>query len=150
MVQGKLTLAAETYRTLIASEPTFAAAHVGLGETLLAAGQPQEATEVLGQAIKLGAIDTETWLSLASAARAAGRLGRAVFAARRAAELAEADPGVWLRLGELSLELHRLTGREELLTQAIDAWRRSLELDPSQDRLRDLLKTYAVAEGKTD
>ncbi len=149
-VQGKLTLAADTYRTLIASEPTFAPAYVGLGETLLAAGQPQEATEALGQAVKLGATDTETWLSLASAAQAAGRLGRAVFAARRAAELDEADPGVWLRFGELSLELHRMTGREDLLTQAIDAWRRSLELDPSQDRLGDLLQTYSAAETRAD
>jgi len=148
--QGKLTLAARTYRDLITREPTFASAHAGLGETLLAAGQPEKAMESLGRAVKLGAAETKTWLNLASAAQAAGQLGRALFAARRAAEQDQADPAVWRRLGQLSLELHRRTGREDLLAEAIDAWRRSLQLDPSQERLGDLLETYRLAGSESD
>jgi tetratricopeptide (TPR) repeat protein len=105
--------------------------------------------DAYAEAAKLRPDDPALWLNLAAAAKAAGSYGRAVVAARRAAALAPRQPVVWERLGELMLDLHRLSHRPEHLAEAIKAWKQSLTLDPNQPKLVERVKMYEEAR-RTD
>jgi len=142
--------AAETYETLLALDPNDVTTRFNLAVALTRLRRFGRAERTYLQLLETDPGNPRAHYNLAALYQMQGKLTLAADTYRSLIASEPTFAPVWLRLGELSLELHRLTGREELLTQAIDAWRRSLELDPSQDRLRDLLKTYAVAEGKTD
>jgi len=146
--QGKLAAAMEMWRVVTARAPHLAGAHSQFGEVLLLLGRPEEAMAAYAEAAKLQPMNVSEWLNLATAAHAAGSYGRAVVATRRATELAPRDAFIWRRLGDLLLDLHRATGQEESLAEAVDAWRKSLQCDPAQQDLRDLVATYESAVAK--
>jgi len=146
--QGKLAAARDQWRKLIADAPHLPSAHEALGEVCMDLGDPAAAMSAYAEAAKLRPKQVGSWENLAVAAEQAGSFGRAIVATRRALALAPGDGRLWARLGRLKLELHRRTGRRRFLTEAIDAWRKSLQLDPDQKDIRDWLATYERAEGQ--
>ncbi|MCK4601819.1 MAG: tetratricopeptide repeat protein, partial [Phycisphaerae bacterium] len=86
--------------------------------------------------------DVGAWLNLAAAAEAAGSYGHAIVATQQALKLSPKDADIWSRLGYLMLKLHRATGKARFLSQAVEAWRRSLELNCDQGELSKMIKTY--------
>jgi tetratricopeptide (TPR) repeat protein len=77
-----------------------------------------------------------------TAERECAHLGTAVFAAGVAAAQAAQEARLWRRIGEMLLDLHRRSGRKELLREAAAAWRRALQLHGGQDDIRQWLETY--------
>jgi tetratricopeptide (TPR) repeat protein len=140
--QGKLHDAMRTWKEVVRLAPQLPSAHACLGEVLLDLGKRDEAMLAYAEAAKLRPKEVGAWLNLAAAARAAGSYGRAVLALQRATQLAPEDADVWARLGETLIELHRATDKPEPLAEAVEAWRRSLQLDADQTELRRNLRIY--------
>jgi len=152
--QGKLKQAENQLRRLIRENRSMppsdlAAAHTQLAEVLVDLGDGEGALKAYTEAARLAPKDVAAWLNLATAARACGSYGYAVTATRNAAKLSPFNAEIRLRLGNLLLELHRATGRERFLTEAIDAWRSSLKIDPSQTTLRKRVEVYAGWSART-
>ena len=145
--QGKLKQAAAQLRRLIRTNRTMgssdlAAAHARLGEVLSDLDDTEGALKAFTEAARLAPKDMAAWLNLAAAARAHGSYGYAVTATRKAAELSPFNAEIHLRLGNLLLELHRTTGEDRFLREAVAAWRNSVRIDPSQSELRKRVKVY--------
>ncbi len=145
--QGKLKQAAEQLRRLIRTNRTMgpadlAAAHTRLGEVLNDLDDTAGALKAYTEAAKLTPKDVAAWLNLAVSARAHGSYGYAVTATRKAAELSPFNAEIHLRLGNLLLELHRATGQDRFLLEAVAAWRDSVKIDPSQTALRRRVEVY--------
>jgi len=145
-VQGKLAAARDQWRKVITDAPHLPSAHAALAEVCMDMGDPGAAMASYAEAAKLRPKEVSSWRNLALAAERAGNFGTAIVATRRAAALAPADARPWARLGRLQLELHRRTGERRFLAEAIEAWRKSLQLDPDQKDIRDWLETYEGAE----
>ena len=126
--------------SLPARERAFA--NASLGEVLTDLGDIAGAAKAYGEAARLDPNEPSSWSNLAVAARATGSLGRAAVAARRAAKLSPDDPSVWALAGQVLLDLHRATNDRDLLAEAVEAWRRSVALDPNQPALREHLRMY--------
>ena len=150
--RGKLVEAAEAWRLVLRDAKNLSSAHTALGEVLTDLGDLHGAMLCYAEAAKLKGDCVHSWLNLSLAAEAAGSFGRAVVAAKRAAKLDPDNAEIFARLGELHLTLHRATGKERFLTEAIHAWRWSLALDPSQKQIRNFLETYEpiVSPGQTE
>ena len=147
-VQGKLTQARDQWQQVVRQAPRLSSAQAALAEVLLELGQPREAMAAYGVAAKLVGDDPVIWRGFAAAARAAGEFQQAALAARCTAQLVPRDATAWRLLGDVLLDLHRSTGDERYLSQAVDAWRRSLALDGTQADLRGILAAHA-GSGKT-
>jgi tetratricopeptide (TPR) repeat protein len=139
---GELAHAGEQWKKVIELQPGLAYPHAKYGELLLDQGEAQEAMGELGQAAKLNPDDPSAWLNYSAAAQAAGSLGLAIVAANKAAKLAPAGAADMARLGCLYIELYEHTGRDNLRTQALDAWRQSIKLDPDQDMVPKMIRQY--------
>ena len=142
--QGKLADARDEWLGVLANAQALpiadrAFAYASLGEAHLDLGSPGKALEAYSMATKLAPKDAAAWLNLATAARACGSLGRAQVAAQKAASLAPDNPAAWSLLGDVLLELHRLTGKREFLDRAGKAWTKSLALNDDQPALRQKL-----------
>ena len=140
--QGKLDQARRTWREVLARAGHLPSAHTALGEVLMDLGDQQGAMLAYAEAAKLRPKSVTGWLNLATAAEAAGSYGRAIVATKRAAKLSPNDAAIWARVGELYLALHRATGKDRFLTEAVAAWRQSLKVDPAQPQLRNYVETY--------
>ncbi|MBL7133283.1 MAG: tetratricopeptide repeat protein, partial [Phycisphaerae bacterium] len=145
--QGKLDDARRAWREVVARAPRLASAHTSLGEVLVDLGDQQGAMLAYAEAAKLRPESVTAWLNLAAAAEGAGSYGRAIVATKRATKLSANDAGIWARLGELYLALHRATGQDRFLANAVAAWQRSLELNPAQPQLRSYVETYGPEAG---
>ncbi len=143
--QGKLEYARRAWREVVAREPRLLSAHTALGEVLVDLGDPEGAMLAYAEAAKLRPELASGWLNLATAAEGAGSYGRAIVATKRAAELSANDAVIWARLGELYLVIHRATKEDRFLADAVAAWRRSLELNAEQPKLRGYVQTYGSA-----
>lgn len=149
--QGQLSDAAASWQAVIAqadklTSPDAATAYSCLGQVLMDLEQPAKAMDVYARlASKLTPDSADAWLDLSAAARQAGSYGRAVEAIKRALEIAPDNDDAWARLGGLYLELHRATGKNEFLARAVDAWQRSMQLQPNQPAIRSLLDQYRDA-----
>ncbi|MDP6544103.1 MAG: tetratricopeptide repeat protein [Phycisphaerae bacterium] len=146
--QGKLEQAEGLLRRLIRTSRTMgssdlAAAHTHLGEVLMDLDDTEGALEAYTEAARLTPKDVAAWLNLAVAARAHGSYGYAVTATRKAAQLSPFNAEIHLRLGNLLLELHRATGEDRFLREAVEAWRDSVKIDPSQTALSRRVKVYS-------
>jgi tetratricopeptide (TPR) repeat protein len=139
--QGKLAQAREQWRQVVRQAPQLASAQAALGEVLLQLGRADEAQAAYREAALLAKNDPAVWSGLALASRAAGHLEAAAAAARRSVQLAERDAAAWRLLGDVLLDLYRLTDDARYRSEAAEAWRRSLALDGSQDDLRRILAT---------
>jgi tetratricopeptide (TPR) repeat protein len=145
---GKLDQAEALLQRLIRKnrdmgDSDLAAAHSHLGEVLVDLNDTKGALEAYKEAARLMPKDVGVWLNLATAARAHGSYGYAVTATRKAAELSPFNAEIHLRLGNLLLELHRATREERFLTEAVDAWRASLKVAPSQASLQRRVDIYS-------
>ncbi len=145
--QGKLDDARRAWLKVLARAAHLASAHTSLGEVLVDLGDQQGAMLAYAEAAKLRPKSVTAWMNLATAAQGAGSYGRAIVATKRATKLSPDDAGIWARLGELYLALHRATGQDRFLANAVAAWRRSLELNPAQPQLRSYVETYGPAAG---
>lgn len=143
--QGKLTEARDTWQRVISDQPGLESARAALAEVLVDLGDLEGAMEQYAQAARLQPKLVSNWVNLAHCARSAGTLGRAAAAARRAAELSPRDASIHRLRGQIFLEMHRLSGRASLLNEALAAWEQSLRLDPAQDDLRELIRSYAAS-----
>lgn len=141
-LRGKLADAAERWRAVLRRWPDHVEAHASLGEVLMDLGQAEGAMDHYAEAAKLRPKRAGYWLNFAAAACRAGSGGRAITALDRAITLGPYDAEAWRMRGDILLELYRSTEQQDLLDQAVAAWRRSLELDDNQPSLRDLLTTY--------
>ena len=141
--QGKLGQAADQWQRLLAIDDQLPSAHGALGEILMMAGEPTAAARHYASAATAQPDNVIWWANLAEASRMVGDYGRALVAIQRAIQLAP-DSAMYLnRLAEIQVEIHRALGRHESLEDAVAAWRRSLQIDPSQEQVRRLLETYA-------
>jgi len=147
--QGKLSEAAKQWQEVIRQSPDLSSARACLGQVYLDLGQARRAMLQYAEAAKLRPKEAGAWTNLAEASKAAGFLGRAHVAMQRAVELSSEDAGLWRRLGQLQLQLHRSTGRRELLDCACESWQRSLSLDGNQQDVRDWLETYRTPRPAT-
>jgi len=141
-LQGKLHDAKECWDKVVRLAPQLPSAHACRGEVLLDLRRPAEAMAAYAETAKLRPMEVGAWLNVSEAARQAGSLGRAATALRKATKLAPLDADVWLRLGDVLMAMHRATDKRSLLTDAVTAWRQSLELDSSQRELREKLEAY--------
>jgi Flp pilus assembly protein TadD len=73
----------------------------GLGQALLATHRPEEAMIQLAKLTHLSPSDVMAWMDFSRAARQAGSLGRALFAAQQALQLARRQLGGELQAGAL-------------------------------------------------
>jgi len=65
-----------------------------------------------------------------------------MFALRKSLALAPHDAEAWAMLGDISLEIYRAKGDRPRAIEAVQAWKRSLEIDPNQPRLTKLVRIY--------
>lgn len=148
--QGKLEDARRAWQEVVAREPRLASAHTALAEVLVDLADPQGAMLAYAEAAKLRPELVTGWLNLATAAEGAGSYGRAIVATKRAVKLSPDNAVIWARLGELYLALHRATEKDRFLADAVAAWRRSLELNAEQPKLRRYVQTYGSAVAGDD
>ncbi len=141
--QGKLGAARRQWSEVIRLSPKLIKGHEAMGEILMDLEKPAEAMEAFAEAAKLQPKQAAAWLNYAAAAAEAGSGGRALAALQQAIKLAPLDSEAWSMRGDMLLELYRAKNERKLLRQAVQAWKKSLEIDPSQDKLRELLKTYS-------
>ncbi len=143
--QGKLAEARQQWQRVLDQQPELALAQHALGEVLMDLGEPEQALEAFAAVATLRGDDLVAWLNLAEAARSAGSLGRALAALEQAQRLEPGQPLIYLRRGEVFLQLHRATGRADFLDNAVDAWEKCLTLDPDQPQLRQWLTMHRAA-----
>lgn len=145
--QGKLDQARHHLQTLLKTPKDMAPnaqadAWTHLGQIEIDLGNPQAAQSAYAQAAQLLPRSADAWVNLSLAARAAGNFGYAITTTRKALDFAPGSSQIHRQLGDLLLELHRKTDREDLLTQAIEAWKTSLKLNPKQKELSERVETY--------
>lgn len=112
------------------------------GQLLMDMGRPNEAVDAYVQATKFTPDDPVVWLNLSAAAQSAGSLGRAVAAIRQAINLTPRDADCYSRLGDVLLDVHQLRNDRQSLQDAVDAWQKSLDLNPSQPALVRQVQQY--------
>lgn len=145
--RGKLADAARHWRTVTDLDATRADAWANLGEILIELGDNEASMEAYAEAAKLQPKNASAWLNYAAAAQAAGSGGRAIVALDRAIELAPEDAEAWRMLGDTKLEIYRARDDVPMLKEALDAWRKSLELESDQPTVRKLVDLYGpIAE----
>ena len=140
--QGKLGEARKQWSEVTRLSPKLIKAYEALGEVLMDLEKPDEAMKAFAQAARLQPKQAGAWLNYAAAAAEAGSGGKALAALEKAIKLAPLDAEAWSMQGDVLLELYRSKNEREFLDRAVRAWKKSLEIDPSQDNLRELLKTY--------
>ena len=145
--RGRGTEARDQWRKVIAGGQALgvhdrALAHMALGEVLMDTGDGKGALAAYAEATKLEPGNVTAWLDFSAVARATGSLGRALLAGRKAVELVPQNANAHARLAEVLLELHRSTKDRNFADEAVAELRRSLELDPNQPRVSQLLKIY--------
>jgi|GEM_PF-1382784 len=145
--RGRGTEARDQWRKVIADGQALglhdrALAHMALGEVLVDTGDGKGALAAYAEATKLEPGNVTAWLDFSAVARATGSLGRALLAGRKAVELVPQNANAHARLAEVLLELHRSTKDQNFADEAVAELRRSLELDPNQPRVSQLLKIY--------
>jgi tetratricopeptide (TPR) repeat protein len=123
--------AARAFADAAAENPLWADARFEQGLALAAAGDWQDATEILTQALRLRPEDAEGWGNLALCLSKAGRAKEAIGALQSMARLRPNDVDIQLLLGTL----YRRAGRQE---EAVRSFRLSvrLPLPPSHVRFQ--------------
>ena len=139
---GKLELSERQWREVVRRRPRSPSAQRSLGDVLMDQHRPAEAVEPYARAADLSPQDPWVWLELAGACAEAGMAGRAAVAADRAGRLAGHDAPLHRRLGQVYLDVYRLSHDGRFVASAVGAWQRSLQIDPSQADLRRLVRTY--------
>ena len=141
--QGKLAQAHDAWQDLLAVENT-AANHFDIGVILMDLGEPAAALTHFRKAAALDPTDHDAQMNLAAAARAAGSYGFAVVALRQATELRPDDAAGWAELGETLLVIYQSNQARHgpMLAEAVDAWRKSLAINPDQPTIQHRVGTF--------
>jgi tetratricopeptide (TPR) repeat protein len=141
--QGRLEDARQTWLRVIALDGEMASAHGFLGEVYMDLQRPADALESFAKAAKLKPGEPVAWVNLAAAATRAGSYGLAIVAVHKAADIAPQDALFHYHLGEMLLELHRATGKHELLVEAVAAWKKSLEIGlPKNESTKEFAEKF--------
>jgi len=145
--QNRLAQAAAAWQEVIDAADNLAPADAAVacsmrGQLLLDLDKPQEAMAAYVLATKFTPDDPVAWLNLSAAAQASGSLGRAIAAVRQAIKLTPRDEECYNRLGDALLELHKLRNDRQSLQDAIDAWQKSIDINPSQPTQTKKIERY--------
>jgi TolB-like protein/Flp pilus assembly protein TadD/DNA-binding winged helix-turn-helix (wHTH) protein len=135
VVAGKFDSAAEAYRVLLVRNPQDADAHIGLGSALEGKGKSAEAEASYRRAI---AVEPAYWgahAALASYLFQRGKIVEATIALRKVTELVPSSAYAWSNLGGALQMLGDLSG-------ALQAYDRSLRLEPSKEAYSNLATSY--------
>ncbi len=130
----------ESMETTLRLDPKHADALNYLGYSYADRGiQIDKAVELTKRAVALKPDNGYYIDSLGWAFFKMGRLDDALKEINRAISLVGDDPVIFEHLGEIYF-------KQDRLEQAKDAWRRSLELDPNNQKLRDRLQTLGFGD----
>jgi TolB-like protein/Flp pilus assembly protein TadD/DNA-binding winged helix-turn-helix (wHTH) protein len=135
VVAGKFDAAVEAYRGLLGRNPQDADAHIGLGDALEGLGRSAEAEASYRRAI---AVEPAYWgahAALEQVRRERGKMVEATAALRKVTELAPSSANAWSNLGG-ALQM------EGDFSKALQAYDRSLRLEPSKDAYSNLATSY--------
>jgi TolB-like protein/Flp pilus assembly protein TadD/DNA-binding winged helix-turn-helix (wHTH) protein len=135
VLDGKFESAAETYRGLLARNPQDADAHIGLGDALQGMGRSAEAEASYRRAI---AVEPAYWgahAALGSYLFQRGKIDEAAIALRKVTVLVPSSANAWSNLGG-ALQM------KGDLSDALQAYDRSLQLEPSKDAYSNLATSY--------
>jgi predicted O-linked N-acetylglucosamine transferase (SPINDLY family) len=138
---GRLALAEEIYRRILAVEPEHAEAHKSLGDVLLGQGKVAEAVASQRRALALKPDLAEAHNSLANALKDLGDLEGAVAGYRRALERLPDQAEIHSNLGAV---LHMRGSIDE----ATACYRRALELKPNHAEAHNNLGVALQALGR--
>jgi tetratricopeptide (TPR) repeat protein len=135
VVAGKFDAAAEAYRALLARNPQDADAHVGLGAALEGLGRYAEAEAAYRQAIAVEPAYWGAYSALAAYLFPRGKIDEATIALRKVTELVPSSANAWSNLGGAL----QMAGN---LSDAMQAYDRSLRIEPSKDAYSNLATSY--------
>ena len=121
---GDLTLAEQSYRQVLATDPTQADALHNLALIVHQRDGNKEAVRLLGRAVKARPDDASFWNNLANVLRADGRPSQAIDAYREALHLMPSHVSAHYNLGLALLDIGDSN-------EAAEAMRRGLEHEPS-------------------
>jgi len=138
--RGDLTRAAESYRSCLDLYPDFEPGRRNLGVVLLEMGRPNDAVEVLEEALVRAPRSSSLHNNLGNALRAVGRPAEAEREYREALDI---DPGSSDPHNNLAV-LHREAGR---MDQAEAEYREAIRLDPDRAILRVHLGDLLLIRG---
>jgi tetratricopeptide (TPR) repeat protein/SAM-dependent methyltransferase len=141
--QGKLEEAAVSYRETLDLRPNDVEALLNLGNILGDLGKPDEATACYRKALVLRPDFAEAHNSLASTLHGLGRLDEAITSYRRALEI---RPDFVMGLNNLASAL--MAQRKP--AAALDAAKRSMQIDETDDAKAILVSCLSHARGVTD
>jgi tetratricopeptide (TPR) repeat protein len=141
--QHKLADARDTWQRCLAIDSENAEAHMRLAEAFWELRDFQAAERHFRTASTLAPDDLDTQLNFAAAARINRNYGWAALAMRRALAIDKTQPEIWNQAADVMLTIYRKDQELERLAEAVYAWEQSLELDPSQEGIRERIDTYA-------
>jgi tetratricopeptide (TPR) repeat protein len=132
----------------LAIDSENAEAHMRLAEAFWELRDFQAAERHFRTASTLAPDDLDTQLNFAAAARINRNYGWAALAMGRALAIDKTQPEIWNQAADVMLTIYRKDQELERLAEAVYAWEQSLELDPSQEGIRERIDTYApLVEG---
>jgi predicted O-linked N-acetylglucosamine transferase (SPINDLY family) len=144
---GRLDVAEQIYRQILAAEPNHADSLQLLGLIAYQVGQFATALDLIGKAVALNPLADVYQNNLGLTYRALGRTDEAITAFRRAVQLNSRMPGSHNNLGNALRDQGKLT-------EAILAFRRALELDPrlveAHNNLGNTLRDQHDLDGAVD
>ena len=140
---GRLQVAEEIYRQILAREPQHADAIHLVGLVALQTGQHRRAVEWIGRAVAIRGDRAHFHSNLGEAYRALGRTPEAIACYRRALEVNPAFAGAHYNLANALKE-------QGQFTEAIQSYRRAVERNPgyaeAHNNLGNLLKNLGQTE----
>jgi tetratricopeptide (TPR) repeat protein len=142
MALGRASEAAKDFRKVIELNPSFPAAHRGLGRILLDEGSAEEAGGELARALELDPRLKETRIYLASALLRKGAAAEAAETLRQAIELGEADSLAFALLGVA-------TERAGKVDESLAHFNRAIEMDSSNATAREGRARIMESRGET-
>jgi len=140
---GKFDLAEKEYAKSFAIDPNDAFAHADLGFVLNASGQKDKAIEQLSEAVKLNPQVAALHMDLGWMAESKGDFAEAENELRAAIKLSPTHAGLWLHLG-------RILEQEKKTQDAIQAYKKVLAIDPTEDQASSRLKALDTAKPSDD
>ncbi len=120
MEAGRIRIAEERARALLAETPDDADAMALLASVIVKSGQFEEAERLLQQTIKLTPREPAPWLNLGRLLQQTGRWGDALEHYRHAANLFPKNPLIAMTLGQLYQRASRFTDAEAEFRRAIE------------------------------
>ncbi|MGB7738689.1 MAG: tetratricopeptide repeat protein, partial [Steroidobacteraceae bacterium] len=135
LASGRFESAQMAYANLIERNARDADAHIGLGDVLAGLGKGAEAEASYRQAVAAEPAYWGAYAALATYLFQRGKIDEATVAMRKVTELVPSSANAWSNLGG-ALQM------KGDFSQALEAYGRSLQLEPSKDAYSNLATTY--------